>query len=466
MNMAALPTDIESASRILHAREVSAVELTEAYLKRIECTESNINAFITVTPEEALGAARAADDVAARGVFLGPLHGIPVGIKDNINTAGIRTTCGAAFLEGNVPGSDATVVKRLKRAGAIIIGKTNMHEFAWGRTTENEHFGATRNPWDPNRNAHGSSGGSAAAVAAGQCLLAIGTDTGGSVRNPAAVTGLTGMRPTVGRISNAGVFPLAWSMDTVGPISRTVKDAAIAYTVIAGHDPADPATTRRLVPLTPPGCDLRGKRIGIIRDFALGNVDNGVRAAMEHALSDLEDAGVSIVDVNMPDIAEYYDAWLIVHTAEPSAVHRQLLTAHRDEYGVDVRGMLHAGQSIPAGDYILAQRYRQHLRQRFLSIFADLDAMVMPTCATIATRVGEDPREIARRRVTPDDGPTFYAGLASTLAMPALSVQCGMSDGMPVGMQIMGKPYDEETILAIGMAYQEITHWHQAVAPV
>jgi aspartyl-tRNA(Asn)/glutamyl-tRNA(Gln) amidotransferase subunit A len=460
-----LPSSIDDARGLLLGGVMSATEVTLGSLQRIDETDSHINAFITVTRAEALDAARAADEAIARGESPGPLHGIPIGVKDNIDVEGVRTTVGSAFLDG-IAERDATVVRRLKQAGAIIIGKTNLHEFAWGGTTENEHFGATHNPWDVSRNAHGSSGGSAAAVASGQCLAALGTDTGGSIRNPAAVTGLTGLRPTVGRVSNVGVFPVAWSMDTVGPIARTASEVALIHSVIAGHDPADPDTSRR--PVRQPSAEngIQGRRVGIIRDFALTKIDDGVRDAIERALATLEDAGAVIVDVDMPDIADYYSSWLIVQTAEAASVHRRMLAAHRDEYGIDVRGLLHAGQLIPAADYILAQRFRSHLRRRFLALFETLDAFVTPTCATIAAPIGVDPRRAALARTTMHRDRAVYTGLASALAMPALSVPCGTSEGMPVGLQIMGAPFDEAGVLEIGIGYQAVTDWHRAFAPV
>jgi aspartyl-tRNA(Asn)/glutamyl-tRNA(Gln) amidotransferase subunit A len=457
------PSSIDEARRLLLSRQVAATELTRSFLQRIAETDCDINAFITVTRAEALDAASAADEMIARGDSPGPLHGIPVGVKDNIDVEAVRTTVGSAFLDG-IAARDATVVQRLKQAGAIIVGKTNLHEFAWGGTTENEHFGATHNPWDASRNAHGSSGGSAAAVAAGHCLAALGTDTGGSIRNPAAVTGLTGLRPTVGRVSNAGVFPVAWSMDTVGPIARTASEVALIHAVIAGYDPADPATSRRSVrhPSTADG--IRGRRIGIVREFALRHIDDGVRDAIERALVVFADAGAEIVDIDMPDVADYYASWLIVQTAEAASVHRHMLAAHRDEYGVDVRGLLHAGQLIPAADYILAQRYRNHLRRRFLALFETLDVFVSPTCATIAAPIGVDPRRAALARTAMHRERAVYTGLASALAMPALSVPCGMSEGMPVGLQIMGAPYDEAGVLEIGIGYQAATDWHCRLA--
>ncbi|WP_159803479.1 amidase [Arthrobacter zhaoguopingii] len=462
----AFPDGIDEASGLIHRREASSRELTELYLERIAVAEPQLNAFITVAADKARAAADAADAMLAAGYDLGILHGLPFAVKDNIDTEGIRTTSGSGFLRGNVPATDATVIRRLKRAGAVVVGKTNLHEFAWGGTTENEHYGPTRNPWDLSRNAAGSSGGSAAAVAADEALFALGTDTGGSVRLPAAATGITGLRPTLGRVSNAGVFPLAWSMDTVGAMARTARDVAVVHTAIAGCDPADPSTSSRPVPETPrPLVNLRGLRLGVVTDFAFPGVDPAVVAATHKALEDLEAAGPQVIPLAMPRLGEYYDAWLTVHIAEPSAVHQQLLRNHAAEYGQDVRALLQAGELILATDYLQAQRYRQQLREEFLTVFDGIDAFITPTAASPCSPLGSSPLEIARTMVTPDGTPRFFTGLASVLGMPALSVPCGMADGVPIGLQIMGRPHDETGILQIAMAYQELTSWHRQRPP-
>lgn len=361
-----IPGDIAEAAAMIRSREISCRELVDGYLERIELAEPAINAFITIAAERARDSADAADAMLRTGSCLGPLHGLPVGIKDNIDTGDIRTTSGSGMLWENIPARDATVVGRLKRAGAIVIGKTNLHEFAWGGSTENEHFGATKNPWDISRNAAGSSGGSGAAVAAGECLFSIGTDTGGSIRLPAAAVGISGLRPTVGRVSNAGVMPLAWTMDTVGPLARTVEDVALIHGVIAGHDPADPATSARSVPgFVHRAQGLKGARLGIIRDFSLAKMQPAVEEATRTALHEIQAAGAEIIEIGLGDISEFYDAWLAIHVAEPSAVHQQRLRENPDAFGADVRALLQAGEFILATDYIQAQRYRSHLRARF-----------------------------------------------------------------------------------------------------
>ena len=461
-----LPRNIAEAAALIRSREISCRELVEAYLERIEQVEPVINAFITVSEYQARRAADEADAALRAGVSSGPLHGLPVGIKDNIDTAGISTTSGTGMLRENVPRRDATVVERLKRAGAIVIGKTNLHELAWGGSTENPHFGATRNPWNTSRNAAGSSGGSGAAVAADECLFSLGTDTGGSIRLPAAAVGISGLRPTVGRVSNQGVMPLAWTMDTVGPLARSVDDLAVIHGVIAGFDADDPATSSRPVPShdrRPLG--LKKTRFGIIKDFSLTGMEPGVREVILKALLEIEAAGAEIVEVDLGDFSQFYDAWLAVHLAEPSALHQERLKEDPGFFGPDVHALLQAGRFILAADYIQAQRYRSHLRARFMDNFEGIDAFLTPTAASPAAMLGASSAEIVSNLVNPNGESNFFTGLPSVLAFPALSVPCGFVDGVPLGLQIMGRPFGESKLLSLGSAYQEASLWHLAVPP-
>lgn len=462
-----IPDGIAEATALIKNRELSCRELVDGYLERIEQAEPVINAFITVASEQARESADAADVMLRSGSSLGPLHGLPVGIKDNIDTAGIRTTSGSGMLRENMPVHDATVVERLKRAGAIVIGKTNLHEFAWGGSTENEHFGSTKNPWDTSRNAAGSSGGSGSAVAAAECLFALGTDTGGSIRLPAAAAGISGLRPTVGRVSNAGVMPLAWTMDTVGPLARTVEDVALIHGVIAGYDPADLACLERPLPdFKRRERGLQGVRLGIIKDFSLAKMQPTVEAATRAALHEFQTAGAEIIEIDLGDISQFYDAWLAIHVAEPSAVHQRRLRENPDAFGTDVRALLQAGEFILATDYIQAQRYRTHLRGRFMASFQGIDAFLTPTAAAPADLLGVSPAGFASALVNPSGELNFFTGLPSVLAFPALSVPCGFAEGIPLGLQIIGRPFDEAGILAIGAAYQEISDWHSKRAPI
>lgn len=462
-----VPDDIAEAAALIRSGEITCRELVDGYLERIELAEPAINAFITIAADQARESADAADAMLRAGSSLGPLHGLPVGIKDNIDTAGIRTTSGSGMLRENVPGLDATVVDRLKRAGAIVIGKTNLHEFAWGGSTENEHFGATKNPWDISRNSAGSSGGSGAAVAAGECLFSLGTDTGGSIRLPAAAAGISGLRPTVGRVSNAGVMPLAWTMDTVGPLARTVDDVALIHGVIAGYDPADQSSSGRTVPeYVRRARGLEGARLGIIKDFSLAKIEPAVEAATRTALHEAQISGAEIIEIDLGDISQFYYAWLAIHVAEPSAVHQQRLRENPGAFGTDVRALLQAGEFILATDYIQAQRYRSHLRARFLAAFEGIDAFLTPTAAAPAALLGASPADFAKGLVNPTGELNFFTGLPSILGFPALSVPCGFADGVPLGMQIIGRPFDEAGILAIGSAYQGISDWHSNHAPL
>src|SRR5713101_3804586 len=296
-------TLLEAAQLVEH-RKVSPVELTDTVLKQIERTEPKINAFITVLAEQARAVAKAHEGMIAAGYYLGPLHGIPIALKDNLYTKGIRSTAGSKVLGDFVPDEDATVTARLKAAGAIIVGKTNMHEFAWGGTTDNPHYVPTRNPWNPERFPAGSSGGSGAAVAARECFGAIGTDTGGSIRLPSAVNGVTGIRPTIGRVSNYNIVPLAWSMDTAGPMTRTVADCATMFNFIAGHDPKDEASAR--IPVSDHTAQLnrgvKGIRIGIVPDYFFTHLQPPVHDAVRGALTGLEGQKAEVVEVEIANI--------------------------------------------------------------------------------------------------------------------------------------------------------------------
>lgn len=445
--------------RLLDARELSAVELTRSCLDDIERHDDRVGAFIEVTAETALRAAREADERRRTGGH-GPLLGIPIALKDNIDSAGTLTTAGSSFYGAAPAERDAAVTARLRAAGAVILGKTNMHEFAWGATTENETFGTTRNPWDLSRTAHGSSGGSAAAVAAGFCVAALGTDTGGSIRNPAAVTGISGLRPTVGGIDLDGVLTLAWSMDTVGPLARSVADVSIVHSVLDGA----PAPVPRGAGAG--GRPIRQFRVGVIRDAALERCDPPVRAAFELAIDEIRAGGASIIDLELPDIEAYYDAWLITQSAEAAVVHTRMMKEHADDYSEEVLIQLEAGARVSTTDYLEAQRYRQHLRDRFDILFAELDVILTPTFASVAPPVGGDPFELLKTRFRAGEGRRSFTALPSVLAFPALSVPCGFVDGLPVGMQVISGAWREADCLEFGIGYQAATEWHRAVAPL
>jgi aspartyl-tRNA(Asn)/glutamyl-tRNA(Gln) amidotransferase subunit A len=454
----------EAGDRIA-ARELSPVELVEATLSRIEEVDPQLNSFIHVAGEEALAAARAAETAIGAGYHLGPLHGTPIALKDNVAVRGQVSSAGSRLLEDFVPAEDATIAARFRAAGAIFVGRLNMHELAYGVTTNNPHYGAARNPWDTGRTPGGSSGGSGAAVAARLCAGAIGTDTGCSIRLPAAFNGIAGIRPTIGRVSNAGITPLAWTLDTAGPMCRTVEDCALMLAAIAGFDPADRQTANVPVPdyHLELARGLEGVRIALFEDFSLTELQAGVAGAMEAALAELESGGAQIREVPMANLEPSVSALMTVDVAEPAAYHAAWLRERPEVYGDDVRAMLEAGELYLASHYIQAQRYRTLLREQFDDVLRDVDAIITPTVPFTAPEVGAV-------EVTLESGATLdiisavmrYNALPPLVGLPALSVACGFAeDGLPVGMQLIGRAFDEGTLFRIGHAYERATDWHQ-----
>jgi aspartyl-tRNA(Asn)/glutamyl-tRNA(Gln) amidotransferase subunit A len=459
-----LELSLVDASRGVARREVSPVELVDACLRRIGELDDRLRAFIAVHGEEARQVATAAQAMIAAGHRLGALHGVPIALKDNIAVAGRPTTAGSKILRDWVPDEDATVAARLKGAGAIIIGKTNMHEFAWGGTSANPHYGFVRNAWDAERFPAGSSGGSGVAVAARMCHGALGTDTGGSVRLPSGINGVVGIRPTIGRVSNFNVIPLAWSMDTVGPMARTVEDCAVMFNAIAGHDPRDPGSAN--VPTTDYSADLQrgvdGLRIGVVPGYFFHHLQPPVDAAVRGALSTLEGLGAKVVDVDIEHIHGNISAQLTVESCEPSTYHQRWLRERPEDYGDDVRLLLELGELHLATHYIQAQRYRGVLRAQFLDAFKSVDVFICPTLPFTATRVGEMTVEI-ETGVEEDmlSAIMQFTGVPSLTGLPSLAVPCGFDDdGLPIGMQVIGRPFDEATLFRLGHAYQQATDWH------
>jgi aspartyl-tRNA(Asn)/glutamyl-tRNA(Gln) amidotransferase subunit A len=461
-----LDLSLTEAARQVARREVSPVELVDACLSRIEAVDDELHAYIAVY-SEAREVAEAAETMIRAGHRLGPLHGVPVALKDNIGLAGQVTTAGSKVLADWRPTEDATVAARLKGAGAILIGKTNMHEFAWGGTSANPHYGFVRNPWNTDRFPAGSSGGSGAAVAARTCYGALGTDTGGSIRLPSAVNGISGIRPTIGRVSNAGVVPLAWSMDTVGPMARTVEDCAVMFNSLAGHDPRDAGTAR--VPVVDYTADLgrgvQGIRVGIIPDYFFSHLQAPVHEAVTQALDTLVGLGARTVEVGVEHIHGNISAQLTVESCEPSTYHQQWLRERPQDYGEDVRTLLELGEMHLATHYLQAQRYRSVLRAEFLDAFKSVDVFLCPTLPFTATRIGETLVEI-ENGVQEDMLAAImqFTGVPSLTGLPSLNVPCGFDpDGLPVGMQLIGRPFDEATLFRVGAAFQDVTDFHRRV---
>ena len=456
---------LSEAARLVKAREVSPVELVDASLERIAAVDPQLAAFILVFEKEARQVAKAAEMMVMAGHDLGPLHGIPIALKDNVALRGFPTTAGSKILADWIPDQDATVAARLRQAGAVFVGKLNMHEFAWGGTSDNPHYGTVRNPWNVDRFPAGSSGGSGAAVAARACYGAIGTDTGGSIRLPSAINGIVGIRPTYGRVSNHGIVPLAWSMDTAGPMTRTVEDCALMFGAVAGHDPKDAATGRAAVPDYTDGMrsGIEGLRIGIIPGYFFHRLQAPVREAVTGALDVMVKAGAQLVDVDIRNIHGNISAQLTIEAAEPSTWHQRWLRERPDDYGDDVRTLLEVGELLLATHYLQAQRYRSLLRSEFIDAFKRVDVFVCPTLPFTATRIGE-------MKVVIEPGQEEemlsaimqFTGVPSLTGLPSLNVPCGFDpDGMPIGMQIIGRPFDEATLFRAGAAYQAATDFHR-----
>ena len=449
---------LAEVARLLKRRAVSPVEVTRAVLDQIAAVNHRLNAFLTITGDEALAAARRVERAIRAGRYKGALHGVPVSVKDLVQTAGIRTTCGSRILADWIPDADATVIRRFREAGAILIGKTHLHEFAYGPTNLNPHYGPARNPWDPDRMTGGSSGGSGVAVATGCSYASIGTDTGGSVRIPAALCGIVGLKPTYGRISRAGIFPLSWSQDHAGPLTRTVADAALTLQALAGFDPADPGSSRQPVPNFLRGltAGVKGLRLGVPQEFFWDEVDPEVAARVRKAIAVLAGLGASVREVSWPMAADPKAISFLIMGAEAFSVHELWLKERPEDYGPDVRQRLAQGATILAADYLRAQRLRRRFIESLDVVFAKCDVLLTPTAPVAAPGLKEASLQ------WPSGSETLTAALPrltrafNLTGTPALSVPCGFTTGgLPIGLQIAGRAFDEATVLRVGSAYEQ-----------
>jgi aspartyl-tRNA(Asn)/glutamyl-tRNA(Gln) amidotransferase subunit A len=447
----------------LARRAVSPVELTRLYLARIERYDPTLRAYITVTAEAALAAARAAEQEIVAGRYRGPLHGVPLAIKDLLWTAGVRTTAGSRILADFVPTEDATTVARLRAAGAVLLGKTNLEEFAYGATSINPHYGACRNPWHCEHLAGGSSGGSAVAVVAGLCAAALGSDTGGSIRQPAALCGLVGLKPTYGRVSRHGAIPLSWAQDTVGPMTRTVRDAALLLQVLAGPDDRDPACSAVPVPDYTAAVDagVRGLRLGVPTEFFWERLDPEVERAVRAAIDVLAGLGARVEPLAFPHWPATAAAGATILAAEAATYHADWLRTRPEDYGPAVRARLRVGATLLALDYLQAQQARAVLVREARALFARCDALLTPAVPLPAPRLDAD--QITWPDGTREDirGATLrFTRPFNLLGFPALSVPCGFTaGGLPVGLQVVGRPFDEPTVLRVAAAYEAATDW-------
>ena len=453
---------LASLARAIRTRKVSPVEITKACLERIERLNPALNAFITVTAERALADARRAERVSARGGRRGPLHGVPIAIKDIFATAGIRTTCGSRVLRGWVPDHDATVVRRLTDAGAVLLGKLNMSEFAYAGV--HPDVGPPRNPWNLDRFTGGSSSGSGGAVAAGLCFGSLGTDTGGSIRGPAANCAIVGLKPTYGLVSRAGVVPLSWSLDHAGPMARTAEDALIILDAIAGFDPADPTSADRRTSggRAPSLRALAGTvsrmRVGVLREFLGGSTETDVVSRVRDAVTALGRLVRSVEDVTLPHADEIVPAWTAICVAEASAYHAQTLARQPEDYGDLVRDRLQVGLAVPAVEYLQAQRVRRTITRDVAALFERVDLLVLPSMLTEAPTIASATSTHGSWDVLKDRIRATAPG--NLTGLPAVSVPCGFTtSGLPVGLQIMGPHFADRTVLAAAHVYEQHAGW-------
>ena len=453
---------ITQAAELLARGELSPVELTQACLARIQQVEAQLNCFITLTPELALQQARQAEQELRAGVSRGALHGIPLALKDLFETAGVRTTAGSSFFTDHVPEADARVVEKLRAAGAVLLGKLNMHEIALGVTNENPHFGAACNPWDLRCIPGGSSGGSGAALAAGLCLGSLGTDTGGSIRIPAALCGVVGLKPTRGRVSLRGVIPLSWNLDHAGPMARCVKDAALLLQVIAGYDPEDPWSIDQPVSdyLAELEHGVAGWRVALASDDYFTDpavVDEEVWASVRQAAQVFERLGAQVDEVTFPGALQAAQANGLITPSDGAAFHRERLAANPDGFGADVLMRLKYGAARTASEYSLARQAQAVLKRQFSLFFRDYDLLLTPTTPIPAPVRGSADAVERARLLTRFTAPFNLTGL------PALSVPCGLtSTGLPIGLQIVAPHWAEARLLRAGWAFETYRREHGA----
>jgi aspartyl-tRNA(Asn)/glutamyl-tRNA(Gln) amidotransferase subunit A len=461
--MAARPADLTqlslaNVSDLLHRKTISPVEVTQACLDQIERLNPPVNAFITVTAEQALQQAREAESEIQRGHWRGPLHGVPLALKDLIDTAGIRTTAASAVFKDRIPTEDAEVVRRLKAAGAVLLGKLNMHECAFGGTSVPSHYGAVHNPWNLGRIAGGSSGGSAAAVAASMCFGALGTDTAASVRHPAAYCGVVGLKPTYGRVSTRGVMPLSWSLDHVGPICRSALDAALLLEGIAGYDALEPTSVDRPVERYSAAMNVKiaNLRIGVVRHPYFDQLDTDIEAAVNVAIEAIAKITSEVREVEFP----YARVLMTIGGAEAYAFHAPYFAKTPELYQPMTRQRLQQASSIPASEYVNARREMDRLRRQADQAFSLVDVLVTPTTVIppISIEAGT-----ADPPLPPEGTPIEFRNthMFDVLGIPAISVPCGFThDGMPIGLQLAGPRFSEARVLAAAHGYQRVTDWH------
>lgn len=474
---------IKNASELLRKKEISPVELTKTLLERIERTDSKLNSYITTFNDNAIESAKKAENEITSGEYNGPLHGIPIGLKDIFVMKDVPSTCGSKMLENFISPYDATVTKKLIDSGAVILGKNNMDEFAMGSSNETSYFGSVKNPWDLERVPGGSSGGSASATAAGLCLGSVGTDTGGSIRQPASLCGIVGMKPTYGRVSRYGMIAFASSLDQAGPLTRSVEDTAIILNAISGVDEFDSTSINIKVPDFTANLngDINGVKIGIPKEYFIDGMDSDVEQALKNAISELESLGAEIVEISLPHTKYAVSTYYIIAPSEASsnlARYDGVKYGYRNQNAKSLTDMYVKTRSEGFGDevkrrimlgtyalssgyydayYLKAQKVRTLIRDDFKSAWKKVDVIVAATSPEVAFKIGEKTDDPLKMYLS--DILTIPCNIAG---IPGISIPCGFSsEGLPIGLQILGKAFDEETILRVAHAYEQETDWHK-----
>jgi aspartyl-tRNA(Asn)/glutamyl-tRNA(Gln) amidotransferase subunit A len=453
-----LPRSLTTLSRAFREKRLSPVEVVGALLERIEAADKDLRAFITVLPERVLEAAARAEQEITAGRSRGPLHGVPLGLKDLIYTEGVRTTMGSAFFKDYVPDYSATVALKLEEAGSVLLGKTNTHEFAYGPTGDRSYFGATRNPYDMRRISGGSSGGSGAAVAAKLLYGSLGSDTAGSVRIPSALCGVVGMKPTFGRVSKYGVFPLSWTLDHVGPLTRTVEDNAILLSALAGRDSQDPYSANEPAEdfARDLGRSVRGTMVGVPRDFYFELVEDEVEEKVREAIWVFRSLGVEVREVGIPHLRETLKAQRYTLAADAYAIHEERLKNASEKFGEEVRERLLEGERLKAHRYASAQHRKLRAKDEFERALRGVDVLLAPTVPIAATFIDQREVNIGGYEEPVRSAVTRLTGPANLNGFPSLSIPCGFTaSGLPVGIQLIGRPFDEATLYRFGHAYEK-----------
>jgi len=450
---------IASLGAQIARQEISPVDLTKACLERTEAHEGKIKAFITICAKEALEDARRAEAEIRAGRYRGPLHGIPISLKDLVGTQGIRTTAGSKILADWIPQADATIVNKFKQAGAVILGKTNLHEFAYGPTGVNPHYGTAQNPWGPGRIPGGSSSGSGASVAHSLCPGSIGTDSGGSIRIPASLMGIVGLKPTYGLVSLKGIVPLSWSLDHAGPMTKTVADSALLLQAIAGHDPKDPSSAKRSVPDYDRALQgsPKGLRIGLIKEYFDPPLEGGIPEAVQGFAKRLQSLGMQVEEVSLPQLKHASVVSFLIMASESMTYHRPYMKDRAADYGEDVRIRLALGQFILATQYLQAQRVRRLLYRHIQEALERFDLLLSPTLPITAPKIEERKISFGGKSVDVRPVLTRFTRAFNVTGHPALSLPGGLSpSGLPIGVQLVGRPFAEETLLCLGHAYEQV----------